>query len=154
MDTDIQNMAASDPSTPITLQLTQSKIPLVNEETILKVAVNSIFDAPGTKVNIILPPDVELIRESPERTIDLYANTPESFETTIKFTRPGSFRISASAHKAVDKENSWGDMDVLYLTIGQASSEISTFGPFEYAALAISASEQPLNKGEISPSPG
>jgi hypothetical protein len=113
-----KNIAASDSHTPITIKLTQSKIPLVNEETILHFEVNSIFDAPETTVKIILPPNVKLITGSLERTIDLHANTPESFEVTIKFTQPGDFKITASAHKVIDKDNSWGDMDVLYLTIG------------------------------------
>jgi len=143
-------IAFTDASTPITVNLTQSKIPLVNEETTLHVEVNSIFDAPETNVKIILPPNVELISGELERIIDLKANKPESFEVKIKFSQPGNFKIIAQAHKTIDLENSWGDMDVLYLTIGQVSSKISTFGPIAYAERAQSTSEQPLNKSEIS----
>jgi len=149
----IQNLAASDASTPITIELTQSKIPLVNEETTFHIEINSIFVAPGTNVKIILPKNVELISGSLERTIDLQANTPESFETVIKFTQPGNYKITASAHKIIDQENSWGDMDVIYLTIGEVSSKISTYRPIAYAERAQSASEKPRNNSEISTHP-
>jgi len=145
--------ASSDTSTPITIQLTQPKIPLVNEENVLHIKVNSIFDAPGTEVKIILPSDVELISGSLDRNIDLQANTPVIFETTIKFTKSGNFKITALAHKAIDLENSWGDMDVIYLTIGEVSSKISTFSPIAYAERAQSMSEQPVNVSEISTIP-
>ena len=138
--TNIQNTAASDVKTPITIKLTQSKIPLVNEETILHVEVNSIFNAPDTNVKLMLPPSVELIHGSLERSVNLQANIPESFDTIIKFTEPGNFKITALARKTIDPENSWGDMDVLYLTVGNVSSTISTYGSIGYAEPAQSAS--------------
>ena len=137
------NVTTSESSTPITLKLTQSKIPLVNEENILRVEVNSIFNAPGTIVKITLPPDVELVRGSLEKNIDLQANAPESFETIIKFFKPGNFKITAVAHKIIDQENSWGDMDVLYLTIGEESSQITTYESNTYAEQAQLVSEEP-----------
>ena len=113
------------------------------------VEINSIFDAPVTNVKIVLPPDAELISGSLEKTIDLKANTPETSEIIIKFTQPGNFKITVLAHKVIDSENAWGDMDVLYLTIGEASSKISTFSPVDYAERAQSASEQPLSMSGI-----
>ena len=151
--TNIKNLAASDVSTPITVKLTQSKIPLVNEETTLRVEVSSIFDAPGTNIKIILPPEVELISGLLETNIDLQANMPESFETIIKFSQPGNFKITALAHKEIDQDNSWGDMSVLYLTIGEVGSKISTAGSITYAQRAQSESEQRLNNSEISTLP-
>jgi len=141
----VSNATISDSSTPITLKLTQSKIPIVNEETILRVEVKSIFNAPGTNVKIVLPPNVELVSGSLERNIDLQANKSESFETIIKFSKPGNFKITAVAHKIIDQENSWGDMDVLYLTIGEVGSQITTSRSIMHTERSQLVSEQSLN---------
>jgi uncharacterized protein YcfL len=116
-------------SNPITLKLTLSKIPVVNEETILQVNVKCIFDAPGTNVSLNLPSNVVVINGTSKKIIDLKANTSESLETTIKFTQQGDYKITAVAHKTIDQENSWGDLDVLYLSIGDTISKIQTYVP-------------------------
>ena len=146
------NATTSDSSTPITVNLTQSKIPIVNEETTLRVEVNSILNASGTNVKLILPPGADLISGSLEKNIDLQANAPESFETIIKFTKPGNFKITAEAHKIIDQDNSWGDMDVLYLTIGDFNSQLTTTGSITYAERAQLVSEEP-HEGQITTPP-
>ncbi len=72
---------------PITIKMTISKIPVVNEETLVRAEVMSIFDASNTSVKIILPSDGELIGGTIEKSLDLKANIPESFEAKIKFSR-------------------------------------------------------------------
>jgi hypothetical protein len=119
--------SVSNDSTPITLKLTLSKIPVVNEETTLRVEVNCIFDAPDTNVSIIMPSDSVMTRGVAEKRLDLKANTPQSYEATIKFLQHGNYTITARAKKVIDRENSWGDMDVLYLSIGDTISTLQTY---------------------------
>ena len=145
----IQTPPISDVSTPITLKLTISKIPHVYEETILHVEINCIFDANRTNVKIILPSDVESVGGLIEKNIDIKANTPQSFETKIKFLRPGNFKIIALAHKVINQENSWGDEKVLYLTIGDNISKITDTNTIILAGQAQSASEQSLKNTGI-----
>ncbi len=83
-------------STPITLKLTLSKIPVVDEETTLRVEVNCIFDAPDTNISIIMPSDVVIIRGIAEKRLDLKANNPQSVDTTIKFLQQGNYTIYRS----------------------------------------------------------
>ncbi len=128
-------------SNPITLQLTLSKIPVTNEQTTLHVDVNCIFDAPDTNVSIILPSNVEVIQGMTEEKLDLKANTTESLEVTIKFTQPGDYKITAAARKVIDQENSWGDMGVLYLSIGDTISNITTYVPTASGANSLSGTK-------------
>jgi hypothetical protein len=121
--------SSSNTSNPITLKLTLSKIPVVNEEATLHIDVNCVFDAPETNVKIVLPSDVVMINGTIEKNLDLKANTTESLETTIKFSRQGDYKITAVAHKVIDQGNSWGDMDVIYLSIGDTVSKITTYVP-------------------------
>ncbi len=139
---DGQHSTYSEGNTPITVILTISKIPGINEEAILRVEVSSIFDASNTNVKIILPPDGEVISGTIEKSLDLKANKPESFESKVKFTNPGKIKIIAQARKVIDEQNSWGDMDVLYLSIGEGEGilESSPAKPMKFILQAQSLS--------------
>lgn len=130
-----QPASFSEENTPITVKLTLTKIFVVNEETTFRVEVTSIFDAYGTNVKVILPADGELISGTIDKKIDLKANTSESFESKIKFSRSGDFKIIVKALKVIDKENSWGDMDVHYMTVNDGISKLSSAKPVIYAQL-------------------
>ncbi len=112
----------SELATPITLVASISRIPVVGEEAVIAVTLTSIFDAPGTSFSIKLPEGAELVSGVAAGTIDLAANSPRTIKTTIKFTKPGDYRIGVSALHAVDASNSWGDVKTLYLTIGASAS--------------------------------
>jgi len=117
-----------DAFTPITVNLTISKIPVLNESADLHCKVSSIYDAKNTTVRIQLPEGSELVNGSLAVKLDLMADRPDYLNATVKFTRSGDFTIKATAYHMVDAENSWGDLKALYLTIGQNRS-MFTPGP-------------------------
>jgi hypothetical protein len=146
---DVQHSSDAEEHTPITIKMTISKIPGVNEETLVRAEVMSIFDASNTSVKIMLPSDGELMSGTLEKNLDLRANIPESFEANIKFSHPGKYKIATLAHKVIDTENSWGDMDVLYVTVGsdilESGSAVQVYSP--------TTSQDLSSKVKISPAP-
>jgi hypothetical protein len=109
-------------ATPINLEASISKVPVVGEEAGIRATISSAFDAPGTTYSIHLPEGAELVSGALSGTLDLAAGTPQSIEVTIKFTKPGDYIIEISARHAIDTANSWGDLKSLYLTVGTSSS--------------------------------
>ena len=114
------------PSTPITVSLSIiPTTPNLNEITEITATVSSILDAPNTKVEIILPNGVNLVSGNLVWEGDLEADVPVSFSANIIFTKAENIRIETVAMHAIDEENSWGDMDVIYLYYSE-SQEVET----------------------------
>jgi hypothetical protein len=130
-------LKVSDVSTPITGNLSISKIPVLNENTELVFRIDSIDDAPNTTAKIILPEGVQLIAGNISGSLDLKANVPAYLNATVIFLNKGDYKIMASALHAVDENESWGDLKALYLTIGEKESMFST-GPSVWGAAAQS----------------
>src|SRR5262249_4392082 len=86
---------ATPPSTPITLALTLSHVPGVSEEAMLTVTVQSIFDAPDTSVEVIVPAGA--VAQTTSWVVSLQANTLVTRTTGIVFAQPGNFSVSARA---------------------------------------------------------
>ncbi len=114
--------APGGPSTPITLDVSISRVPLVGENAVITATVTSIFDAPGTTVTIKIPEGAELVGGALSGTYDLVANSPQSMEATIRFTTAGDYTIEVLARHVVDDSSVWGDLKALYLTIGVSNS--------------------------------
>jgi len=106
------------PSTPITLSLGISKMPAVGEDAVVSARVMSIYDAPGTSVSIMLPAGAELVAGSLSGMLDLKANEPAYLNATIRFSQPGSYQVQATARKVVSQDAVWGDLKVLFITVG------------------------------------
>ena len=130
-------MAVSDVLTPITVNFSISKVPILNENADLVCRVVSIDDAPNTTAKIELPEGVQLMAGDISGSWDLKANVPVDLNATVRFTKNGDHRIVASAHRVVDENNSWGDLKALYLTIGVTESMFSP-GPTFWSTAAQS----------------
>ena len=105
----------SAPSTPITIYMS---IPLTlssNNITDVNIMVKSILDAPGTKVDLILPEGVSLVSGESTWNVNLIKDTPVNLSAKIKIEKYEELEISAVAKKIIDKDNSWGDIDVVYI---------------------------------------
>ena len=113
------------PKTPITISLSMPTTPLLNEVTKITATVNSILDAPDTTARIILPEGVTLVSGDLIWEGDLKAGIPTSFSANIKFTKVENVRIEAVANHIIDDENSWGDIDVIYVNYS-TSQEVET----------------------------
>ena len=118
----ISNLA---PSSPIQINLTISKLPLLNEPVDLTCNIASIIDAPNSAAKIRLSKGSDLIRGDLQWQGDLTANTPVSFSFQIVFQETGHHTIEATVSCKYDERSSYGDLDAIYLDIG---IENSTFG--------------------------
>jgi hypothetical protein len=114
-----------EPSSPIKVNLSISKLPVLDEPVEITCNVSSIDDMPNSTAQIQLSQGASLISGILEWQGDLEANVPISFSAQIVFTKTGHQTIEATARHVIDDNNSWGDIDIIYLDIG---SESSTFG--------------------------
>ncbi len=115
---------------PIYINLSMQKIPLVNEDADLICNVSSIVDAPNTTATISLPDGVELAAGDLTGQWDLKANEPVFLNATVRFTRADDYTIKAAARRVIDVNNFWGDVESLYLTIGKEASSFTLSLPW------------------------
>lgn len=113
------------PSSPIKVELSISKLPVLNEPVDLTCNVTPLSDAPNSTAQIKLSEGASLLDGNLEWQGDLTANIPVSLSAQIVFEETGHHTIEATAIHVIDDKNSWGDIDAIYLDIG---IESSTFG--------------------------
>ena len=113
---------ASDLKSPLYINLSISKLPIINDEVNISEKIWSLLDAPNTTAKIHLPEGVELINGSLDGKWDLKSEQPVYLNITVKFKTEGDFKIEAEAQHIVDNESSWGDLGALYMTIGRNES--------------------------------
>jgi hypothetical protein len=100
---------ATPPRTPITVSLSISETPRLYETASLTVEVQSVLEAPGTVVELVLPEGVTA--ERTRWTVDLKAGRPVTVTTTWSFVaEPGNVSLSARAIREVGPGDVWGDM--------------------------------------------
>lgn len=119
------NSFAFAPSSPIKVELSISKLPILNEQVEITCKVTSRCDAPDSTAQIKFSKGALLIDGLQEWQGDLMANIPVSFSSQVVFKEAGHQIIEASATHMIDDKNGWGDLDAIYLDIG---FESSTFG--------------------------
>ena len=111
-----QPALASRPETPISVEIDISHAPGVNEDVTVNITVTSILDAPGTQVELVLP---KRATASPTSwTVDLLANIPANFTSTITLAEHGNATVSVRAVKAFASGAVWGDMKSIPLFVG------------------------------------
>jgi hypothetical protein len=141
------SVQATPPSTPITIDLSLSHAPGLNESATVTITVTSIVDAPGTVVELVLPPDV--VSTTPSWTVDLLANTPVTLSSSVFVQATGNVTISARAFKAVGAQAAWGDMKSVPVTVGSPVSGPSerqwTVAHVPVATLAQPGTTAPLS---------
>ncbi len=120
-----EDSVSSSLSSPITANLSISKIPLINETTNLYCKVVAYSDAPNTTTEITLPEGIELVSGHLTGQWDLEADVPVYLNATIKFSKTGDFKIQAIARRVIDEKTFWGDTANIYLTIGNKSSHFT-----------------------------
>jgi hypothetical protein len=116
------NFPAFSPSSPIKVNLSISKLPVLNERVEVTCTVVSRSDAPNSTAQIKLSKGAILIDGYLEWQGDLKANVPVSFSAQIAFEETGHHKIEATASYIIDDKNGWGDLDAIYLDIGTESS--------------------------------
>ena len=122
----ISSSYATPPSTPITISVSLSRAPGLNESANVSVTVTSVLDAPGTSVELIVPGGV--IATPANWTVDLAANLPVTFSSSLLFQAAGNLTISARALSSVGPGTVWGDMKSIPLTVNPPALGPSQFG--------------------------
>jgi hypothetical protein len=109
------------PSTPLQVRLLASRAPALNEPVTLALQVHAFEKAPGTSVSIRLPDGAELLDGSTEEVIDLEAGETHELRIVAALTTLGEQTIAGDASRGVSDGETWGDSDVLYLTVEKES---------------------------------
>ncbi|HKO96195.1 MAG TPA: hypothetical protein VJU86_04345 [Pyrinomonadaceae bacterium] len=113
----LSGQVRKDSHTPITLKLELSKAPKLNEKVTIRCIVQSHVDAPGTVAEIGLPQSAKKISGNVSWIGKLEKGVPLTFTAVIKFVAEGNWVISARAIRKIDENNSWGDMDSIYINV-------------------------------------
>ncbi|HKO96196.1 MAG TPA: hypothetical protein VJU86_04350 [Pyrinomonadaceae bacterium] len=111
-----------DSKTPLTVHVSLSDLPELNKATEVFCTVSAAADAPDTTTSILLPADAELIAGQKVWRGDLSAGQSISFSATIKFQSYGKKIVRALAKRSISDEESWGDLDTVYLHLGQSQT--------------------------------
>jgi len=110
--------------------------------------VSSIVDAPNTTATISLPDGVELAAGDLTGQWDLKANEPVFLNATVRFTRADDYTIKAAARRVIDENNFWGDVESLYLTIGQEVSSFTLSRPWAgYPSIEVAEGQSGFEAG-------
>ena len=127
---------------PLEVILSISSIPLVGEETTVTCTVVSAVDTPGTRVEVSLPPQVDLISGTTSGEWDLAPEVPVTFDMVIKFTKPRDYQIIAKAKSHPEDSRAYAAHDALFLTIGIEQSGPTPPPQYVGSAIPVGA-EQP-----------
>lgn len=107
--------------TPIAVSLSMPATLKLNEPADIAIVVNSALDAPNTNVDLILPEGAALMSSDKAWKANLTANIPATFSAKIMMVKTGEWEIKAIAKRAIDQENSWGDMAMAYIGFSNSS---------------------------------
>jgi len=109
------------PFSGIKVDLSIPHAPVLNEAVELTCTISSDINILNTTAQIMLRRAGTPISVGDNVTTwqgDLKADEPASFSTEILFNKAGKWAIEASAWHVIDEKNSYGGMDVIYLTVG------------------------------------
>jgi hypothetical protein len=116
--------APSDSSTPITVSLSLSKAPRLNEQAELTFVINANADAPATTAEIILPEGTTLISGDLEWSGALPAHGSHTMTAVIMFVTEGNKTIDGKALYPLEGGDVWGDAAHLYLHTTAESGQV------------------------------
>jgi hypothetical protein len=102
-------------SWPISVDLTLSKAPRLNEPAVLKLTMASAVDAPGTQATITLPEGSSLLSGSLNWSGDLRAHQAKVLQVTFMFTSEGNKILTGKALRPAENGDIWGDAAYIYL---------------------------------------
>ncbi len=143
--------------TPIKTSLAISHPPVLGAQATLSCKVTSIEQAPGTKIQIELPPHTQVIDGELDWQGDLFPGDGIQLSVSVSFDSEGDKAIFCRAIRKIDEHNSWGDLAALYLSVGSSQTE-SRFAPIPFKQqIPLGMREAPGDGQTIAPaniSPG
>jgi hypothetical protein len=116
------NTSVADVSGPIYVSIGISKFPIINETASITLKIVSIYDAPNTTAEVILPQGCVLSGGEISKTLDLIASRPVFLNASIKFTQIGEYKLEANAVHVTGPNSGWVDSDTIFLSIGTNTS--------------------------------
>jgi hypothetical protein len=102
---------------PIIVDLEVDEQPVLHQIVVIRLKIQSAFDASNTKAAIVLPEGVIKVDGTLEWQGDLEQKKPVELLARVKFVQAGELMISGYAKHIIDEDNSWGDVDYLYLNV-------------------------------------
>lgn len=123
-----EDLKSRTPSTPITLKLQIAKAPRLDEDVLVTGIAKSAYDAPRTVARVELPKGAILVSGKLNWTGDLVAGVPVELSAIIRFIKEGNWIIRATAIHKVDEQNSWGDVQSIYLNVTKESGKFGFSG--------------------------
>lgn len=116
------------PSTPIHVELAIDRLAPLGQPATLTCTVTTAFDAPGTQAAIELPASAKRVDGSISWQGDLLAGQQATLTATVVFTSRGDTAIRCRALRVVDESATWGDLDAVYLSVGDQET-LEGFAP-------------------------
>jgi hypothetical protein len=119
----------TEPSPPIRVELSMSRVPKLGKAEDLIFTVSSIRNAANITATITLPEGAVFTDDTLNSTrnlswhCSLNANESATFTYEIMFTETGKWSIEGSAGQHTADNPIPGDLDIIYLTIGTTKSE-------------------------------
>jgi predicted small secreted protein len=122
---------------PVSVDLSISKLPVLNEPAELTLTLTPSRDAPNSIAQILLPKGAELVRGDLDWQGNLTAGTLVSYSVEIVFNQAGKWTITATGRHEGQDVYQWGEMDAIHINVGVDHSE---FGWEPEPGIAIQAS--------------
>lgn len=116
--------AASNTSTPITGRLILTKIPLLNEKTILTFIFSSTIATSNTHSTITLPQGAILLDGTLEWQGNLEPNQNQFLQVKIMFVEEGNWTLKGNVLNPFESGDIWGDAAHIYLYVAEDRSHI------------------------------
>ena len=113
------------PSIPIEVHLSISNAPALNETAEITCTITSVFAAPNTSAQIILPDGFKLVSGELSWQGDIAPNGQESFKFTIKSVKTGNWTIEAKAGYLFGEDGWYGNIDDLYISVSEETALVS-----------------------------
>ena len=138
----------AEPTTPITVSLSIDRYPPIGQPADLTCTMTSVFDAPGVAAQIELPANARLLKGDVQWNGDLLAGQIVQFGATIVFESEGDSAIFCRALRIIDKQNTWGDLSAVYLSIGTTESR-NGFAPVPRAERDVLGEAETAGDGQV-----
>ena len=120
----IYGQSAGEVRTPISVRLSLSHAPRLDEPAHVTLVITSTLDAPGATAEIALPPGAVATTGVLTWTGDLHAQQPQRLQATIKFVQEGDWTLTGKALATAGGRDVWGDMAVIYLHITRDAGQV------------------------------
>ena len=113
---------------PIIVELGLSKAPKLDETVELNWIIRAVWDMPNCEGRVELPEGAIKVAGDLVWSGALKQDIPVQLSATIKFVKEGEWAIRGVAKGIIDENNSWSDVDYIFLKVTKDSGQFVTPG--------------------------